>query len=179
MAETASKLPVKTEETAAERSAATGDWLPFEGLRREINRLFDDFGGDIWRAPFHRSLFDTEPFWRRELSWSTFPAIDIVDKEKVYEITAELPGMDDKNIEITLANGVLMIKGEKTEEKEEKKKDYYKSERHFGSFRRSFQLPTGVDAEKIEATFKKGVLTVTLPKTAEAQKQEKKIPIAA
>jgi HSP20 family protein len=179
MAETATKLPVKTEETAAERSAAIGDWRPFEGLRQEINRLFDDLGADIWRSPFRRSLFDIEPFWRRELSWSAFPAVDIVDKEKVYEITAELPGMDDKNIEITLSNGVLTINGEKTEEKEEKKKDYYRSERHYGSFRRSFQLPAGVDAEKIEASFKKGVLTLTLPKAAEAQKPDKKIPIAA
>jgi HSP20 family protein len=179
MAEAATKLPVKAEETGAERSSAIGDWRPFEDLRREINRLFDDFGGDIWRAPFRRSLFDIEPFWRREPSWSGFPAVDIVDKEKLYEITAELPGMDDKNIEITLSNGVLTIKGEKTEEKEEKKKDYYMSERHFGSFQRSFQLPAGVDAEKIEASFKKGVLTLTLPKTAEAQKQEKKMSIAA
>lgn len=178
MGEAATKLPVKTEESVAERSAAIGDWRPFESLRRDIDRLFDDFGRNLWRAPFRRSLFDIDPLWRRELSWSAFPAVDIVDKETAYEITAELPGMDDKNIEITLANGVLTIAGEKTEQKEEKEKDYYMSERHFGSFRRSFQLPAGVDAEKIEARFKKGVLTVTLAKTTEAQKQEKKIPIA-
>ena len=75
------------------------------------------------------------------------------------------------------ADGILTIKGEKREEKEERKKDYYLSERRFGSFQRSFQLPDGVDADKIEARFKNGVLTVTLPKSPEAQRKEKKIAI--
>ena len=78
-----------------------------------------------------------------------------------------------------VVNGNLTIKGEKQEEKEEKKKDYYLHERHFGSFERSFQVPDAVDADKIEASFKKGVLTVTLPKKAEAQKPEKKIDVKA
>ena len=78
-----------------------------------------------------------------------------------------------------LSNGNLMIKGEKQEEKEEKKKDYYMQERHFGSFERCFQVPEGVDANKIEATFTKGLLKVTLPKKPEAQKPEKKIEIKA
>jgi HSP20 family protein len=94
-------------------------------------------------------------------------------------VTAELPGMDEKNIEVKVSNGDLLIKGEKEEEKEEKKKDYYLQERHFGSFERRFRVPEGVDADKIEASFKKGVLTVTLPKTAEAQKAEKKIAVKA
>jgi len=80
---------------------------------------------------------------------------------------------------VKLANGVLTIKGEKQEEKEEKKKDYYLRERSYGSFERSFQLPEGVDTDKIEAGFKKGVLTLTLPKSAEAQKTEKKIAVKA
>jgi HSP20 family protein len=87
--------------------------------------------------------------------------------------------MDEKNIEVKVVNGNLTIKGEKQEEKEEKKKDYYLQERHFGSFERRFQLPEGVDADKIEASFKKGVLTVTLPKKLEAQKPEKKIDVKA
>ena len=78
-----------------------------------------------------------------------------------------------------VVNGNLTIKGEKQEEKEEKKKDYYLHERHFGSFERSFQVPDAVDADKIEASFKKGVLTVTFPKKAEAQKPEKKIDVKA
>ena len=89
----------------------------------------------------------------------------------------DLPGMDEKNIEVKVVNGNLIIKGEKQEEKEEKKKDYYLHERHFGSFERSFEVTDGVDADKIEATFKKGVLTVTLPKKPEAQKPAKKIEV--
>jgi len=87
--------------------------------------------------------------------------------------------MDEKNVEVLFSDGVLTIKGEKQEEKEEKKKDYYMSERRYGSFRRSFEVPEGVDAEKIEASFKNGVLSVTLPKSPEAQKKEKKIPVTA
>ena len=87
--------------------------------------------------------------------------------------------MDEKNIEVKFSDGVLTIKGEKEEVKEEKKKDYYLNERSFGSFQRSFRLPDGVDADKIEANFKKGVLTVTVPKSAEAQKAAKKIEIKA
>lgn len=119
------------------------------------------------------------PFSRRESSWSITPAVDISENEKEYEITAELPGLDEKDIEVALANGGLTIKGEKQEEKEEKKKDYYLHERHFGSFQRYFPLPEDVDGDKIEARFKKGVLIVTLPKKPEAQKQVKKIAVKA
>jgi HSP20 family protein len=107
------------------------------------------------------------------------PAVDIAESEKAYEVTAELPGMEEKNIEVRIANGNLTIKGEKQDEKEEKKKDYYLSERHFGSFERRFRLSEGVDADKIEASFKKRVLTVTLPKKPEAQKPKKKIEVKA
>jgi HSP20 family protein len=179
MAEAATKLPVKTEKKATEPTSATQAWRPVEGLRREIDRLFDDFGIGSWSSPFRRSIFGGEPFWRRELSWTSAPAVDITESDKAYEIMAELPGMDEKNIEVKVVNGNLKIEGEKQEEKEEKKKDYYLHERRFGSFQRSFQLPEGVDADKIEATFKKGVLTVTLPKKAEAQKPAKKIDVKA
>jgi HSP20 family protein len=179
MAETVTKLPVKTGEKAGEATSTLQAWRPFESLHREIDRLFEDFGRDLWRTPFRRSYFDMEPFWRRELSWSATPSVDIAEKDKAYEVTAELPGMDEKDIEVKVVNGVLTIKGEKQEEKEEKKKDYYLQERRFGSFERSFRVPEGVDADKIEAAFKKGVLTVSLPKTAEAQKAEKKITVKA
>jgi HSP20 family protein len=115
----------------------------------------------------------------RPLSWSGPPAVDITESDKAYEVTAELPGMDEKNVEVKVAGGNLIIMGEKQEGKEEKKKDYYLSERHFGSFERRFRLPKGVDVEKIEASFKKGVLTVNLPKKPEAQKPEKKIAVKA
>ena len=107
------------------------------------------------------------------------PAVDVAETDKAYEITAELPGMDEKNIEVKFADGVLTIKGEKKDEKEEKKKDYYLSERSYGSFQRSFQVPDGVDTDKIEATFKNGILTVVLPKSTEAQKATKKIDVKA
>jgi len=92
---------------------------------------------------------------------------------------AELPGMDERNIEVRFANGNLIIKGEKEEEKEEEKKDYHLRERHFGSFERQFAVPEGVDTDKIEASFKKGVLSITLPKKPEAIKAEKKIEVKA
>ena len=175
MAETVTKLPVKQEKT--ERSSI-GAWQPFESLRQEVNRLFDDFGWGSWQ-PFPRSLFAAEPLFRRGLMRATMPAVDLVESDKAYEVTAELPGMDEKNIDVKVTDGRLTIKGEKQEEKEEKKKDYYLHERRFGSFERSFELPESVDAEKIEASFKKGVLTVTLPKKAEAQKPAKKIEVKA
>ena len=179
MAEAASKVPVKTEQNAPERATAMRAWQPLESLRREVDRLFEDFDRGSWMSPFRRSIFDIEPFWRREVAWGAAPSVDIVEKDNAYEVTAELPGMDEKNIEVKLINGGLTIKGEKREEKEEKKKDYYLHERHFGSFERCFPVPEGVETDKIEASFKKGVLTVTLPKKPEAQKPEKKIEIKA
>ncbi len=176
MAEAATKLPIKQEKPSAASSRQM--WQPFENLRQEIDRLFDDFGRAFWR-PFGRSLFAAEPLFRRELTLPTMPAVDVVENEKAYELTAELPGMDEKNIEVKVVNGALTIKGEKQEEKEEKKKDYYLHERNFGSFERSFGIPEGVDADKIEAIFKKGVLTVMLPKRPEAQKPAKKIEVKA
>ncbi len=178
MAEAATKVPVKTEKKAPERAMALPAAWPFASLRREIDRLFEDFDRDIWRFPFRRSIFDIEPLWRRELEFAA-PAVDIVEKDNAYEVTAELPGMDEKNIEVKLANGGLTIRGEKQEEKEEKRKDYHLHERHFGSFERYFTLPAGVDTDKIEASFKKGVLSVTLPKKPEAIKAEKKIDVKA
>jgi HSP20 family protein len=172
MAEPVTKLPLKTE--AKESARPVSEWRPFESLRRDIDRLFEDFH---WRLPFGRTSFDVEPFWRGEISWGNAPAVDLVEKENAYEITAELPGIDQGNIEVNFSDGRLIIKGEKKEEKEEKKKDYYLSERRYGTFQRSFSVPSGVDPDKIEASFRDGVLTVTLPKTAEAQKKQKQIAI--
>jgi HSP20 family protein len=179
MAESVTKLPVKSGESAAERWSALQDWQPFEALHRQIDRLFDDIDRGSWSTPFRRSLF-AEPLSRRALTFeAALPAVDVAETEKAYEITAELPGLDEKSIEVKLVNGGLTIKGEKQEEKEEKKKDYYLHERKFGSFERSFQIPEGVEVDKIEASFKKGVLSVTLPKKPEAQKPEKKIEVKA
>ena len=168
---TETKLPVTKQ--ASEPSLA---WRPFEALRKEVDRLFDDFGDDFWRRPF-RPLAALERSWPK--NFPADPAVDVTETEKAYEITAELPGMDEKGVEVNVSNGGITIKGEKKEETEEKKKDYYVSERRYGSFERHFGLPEGVDADKIEATFKNGILKVTLPKTAEAQKTAKKIDIKA
>ncbi len=169
------KMPVNVEKAKTTRPA---EWHPFADLRRQIDRLFDDFQWGSWPT-FGRTVFDAEPSWRGELSFGKAPAVDVAERDNGYEVTAELPGMDVNNVEVKYADGVLTIKGEKKEEKEEKKKDYYMSERRFGSFQRTFRLPDGIDADKIAADFKNGVLTVTLPKSAEAQKSEKKITIKA
>jgi len=174
MAEAATNFVMKSEE---KKPPATTEFRPLTNLRREFDRMFDALEWGSWRWPSPRSLFDFEPLWRGDIGWGKEPAVDIVDTEKTYEITAELPGMDEKNIEVKFSSGVLTIKGEKKEEKEEKNKDYHLSERRYGSFQRSFTVPDGVDSGKIEATFKNGVLTVSLPKTPEAQKQEKQIAI--
>ncbi len=158
----ASKVPTKT-------SGMPQVWQPFESLRREMDRLFDDFGNGFWRAQFRRPLIDLQRVGT--------PPVDIVEKDNAYEVTADVPGFDEKNIEIKLVNGALFIKGERKAETEEKKEGYYLSEREFGSFERHFELPEGVDPDKIEASLKKGVLTVTLPKKPEAQRPAKKIEI--
>lgn len=174
MAEKPTNLSVKSETTPA--PVRQGEWMPFESLRREVDRLFDDFHPFGWRGAFPRGLgvFDRGT---RRAQWQVVPAMDLVEKDKEYEITAELPGMDEKSVELKVSNNILTIKGEKTEEKEERKKDYYLSERRYGSFERSFQLPEGIDTDKIDATFAKGILTVKLPKTADAQKAEKTISV--
>ena len=180
MAQTATKLPIKTEKKSTVAPATKGEaWSPFDNLQREIDRLFEDFRPANWHFPFSHPARSLEPAWQRREAWQIAPAMDLAEKDGEYEITAELPGMDEKNVEIKLTNGTLTIKGEKSEEKEEKDKEYFLSERRYGSFRRSFQVPEGVDASKIEATFAKGVLTVKLPKTTEASKQAKKINVKA
>ncbi len=181
MAEAASKLQVKQEgKLAPVAQRAPSVWQPFESLRQEMDRMFDDFTRGFARFPMGRSLFDVEPLLRYETSLGlSAPAVDVVEKEKEFQITAELPGLDEKDIEVSVADDVVSIRGEKKEEKEEKAKNYYVSERRYGAFQRAFQLPAGIDTEKIVANFQKGVLTLTLPKTPEAQKKEKKIAVQA
>jgi HSP20 family protein len=176
MAETTTKVPVEVKR--AERpTRSLAEWRPFDSLRRDIDRLFDDFWLGPWRSPLARRLSDAEPFWRSEITWSKPPAVDVAETENGYEVTAELPGIEERNIDVKVADGILTIKGERQEQKEEKKKDYFVSERHYGSFQRSFTVPNGVDTDKIEAHFKNGILTVNMPKSVQAQKSEKKIEI--
>ncbi|WP_168599866.1 Hsp20/alpha crystallin family protein [Rhizobium sp. SG741] len=167
MADMARKLPVSTEKKAA---PAMERWAPFESLRSEIDRVFNDLTPGF----FDRTLARFPNAFARGM-----PAVDFVESDKAYELTAELPGINAKDVELTLADGILTVKGEKHESKEEKEKEYYLSERRYGSFQRSLQLPDGVDAEKIDASFANGVLKVVLPKTANAQKNDRKIAIKA
>lgn len=149
-------VPVKREE-----------YNPFAFLRHEMNRLFDNF----FRG------FEIEPFESRLGTFS--PKVDVKETDKEIKVSAELPGMEDKDIEVSLSKDTLTIKGEKKEEKEDKGKDYYHMERSYGSFSRVVPLPNEVDADKAKAQFKKGLLTVTLPKTAKAIKETKKISVKA
>jgi HSP20 family protein len=167
MAKDDTKAPAEAEPKAPARREEV--LSPFDTLRREIDRLFDDLRPAGWPLPFRRpSAFELT--WPRMESWQVAPAMDMVEKDNAYEITAELPGLDEKNVEIRLSNGILTIKGEKQEEREE---------RRYGSFQRAFRVPDDVDLEKIDAGFTKGVLAVTLPKSPAAKAGEKKISVKA
>lgn len=163
----------KTAKTPARKEAAdvaprpSGPWAGFDAIRDEMDRLFDDFSRGIMRMPR----------WGRMTGAATVPPVDIVEKDKAFEISVELPGMSESDIDVKVTDNRLTVTGEKKEEHEKTDKGYHLSERRYGSFMRSFSLPPGVDADRIDANFKDGVLRVTLPKTAEAAKPEKKIAI--
>jgi len=138
---------------------------PFYALQRDMNRLFNEFFSDFSLRPFGEA-------------WSGFkPSVDVAETDREIKITAELPGLDNNDIEVKLANDILTISGEKKQEKEDKDKNYYRLERSYGSFQRSIPLPPGVETDKVDATFNKGVLTITLPKAAATQSDVKKIPV--
>ncbi len=142
--------------------------VPLFSLQREVNRLFDDF----FRG------FDLRPLRTAEERWGGFsPKMDLEETEKEYRITAELPGMEEKDVEVLLAGNSITLKGEKKEEKEEKGKSFYHVERSYGTFQRTVPLPDGIDLKKVDADFKNGVLTVKLPKTSEAKTKGKKVPV--
>jgi HSP20 family protein len=145
----------------------------WQSFHDEMDRVFDRFAGGFG-APALRRWFNTNPAWNYEGSFSfPSPAVDVTEDDKAYKVAAELPGLEEKDVEVTVAGGMLTIKGEKSYEKDEKNKNRHVSERAYGSFQRSFALPDGVEADKISAAMAKGVLTVTLPKTAQAAKQQK------
>jgi HSP20 family protein len=174
-AETMATTPEKpVEKTAA---PAPAEHHPLLALRDEMDRVFDDFFANFPLMPFRRRM-DADP-WRRfqGLFEATFPAVDVAESDKDYRITAELPGMEEKDIDISMLSGVLTLKGEKQEVKKEGKEDQYVSERRYGAFQRSFRLPEDADPDKIDAAFKNGVLTITLPKAPEAQTQRRKISV--
>jgi HSP20 family protein len=133
--------------------------------------------GCLTGFPSLRRVFDGNPHGPASAFSFSAPAIDMSEDDKAYRISAELPGIDAKDIDVSLSGDTLILKGEKRQEKEEKDKNYHFSESSYGSFRRSFQLPSSIDQNKVAADFSKGALTITLPKTAEAQKPQKKIEV--
>lgn len=150
---------------------------PFEHFRSEmvaIQRVMDRLFEDFWHDSGH--------FPGAHESWShggIVAHLNEAENDEAYHITLELPGMDEKDVDVALSDGLLTIRGEKQQEDEEKDKDYFRKERVFGSFRRTLRLPGEVDESKIEASFKRGVLTIDLPKTEAAQKKVKHISIKA
>ena len=140
---------------------------PLDLFRRDVGRLFDDFFTGFSMRPFSGLLEDIESF---------SPRIDMTEDDKAIRVNAELPGLDEKDISISLSSDSITISGEKKEESEHKGESYYCSERTYGSFTRV--LPIGdVDVDKVEATFKKGVLNITLPKLEPAKRSQRKIEI--
>jgi HSP20 family protein len=139
-------------------------------LFREIEKTFDDFSRRVPLAGF--AGFG---------EGATAPKIDVSESKDGIEVTAELPGVDEKDIDVTLSNSVLTIRGEKKTERDEadKNKNWQVIERRYGSFSRTITLPYDPDSAKVEAKFEKGVLRVRLPKPAEITKKEKKIAISA
>ena len=131
---------------------------PFLSLQREIDRLFDDFTRGF--PTFAPAGVD---------GGKLMPVTDVTETDKEIEITAELPGLEEKDVTISLADNLLTIRGEKKAEKEQKDKNYRVVERSYGAFERTLELPDGVNPESIKATIAKGVLTVTVPKPAPAQ----------
>jgi HSP20 family protein len=139
---------------------------PFMSLQREIDRLFDGFTRGF-------------PAFSGGGTGEMLPSVDVTETDKQIEITAELPGLEEKDVQFNLADNVLTIRGEKKAEKEEKDKTYRLVERSYGSFVRSLELPDGVDANAIKASIDKGVLKVTVPKPAPAQVKKIDVKTAA
>jgi HSP20 family protein len=172
----AAKTAAKTKEKRAKTPVPVeGDWFEnrLTDFRHQMDRLFDSFTG-AWHLPSVGA-----PLGGPGLAAGGITVqLDVSETEDAYEVTAELPGIEEKDIEVVLDSGMLTVKGEKKAESEKKQKDYYLMERRYGSFRRSFRLPEMVDEDKIKARFDKGVLVIVLPKLPEARKKVKKIKIS-
>ena len=175
MSESNKNLP--SQKSASYIPESFGDWNPFGSLHRDLDQMFNALRSGFWRSSAGGQSSELAPMWQRMSGRALAPAVDIAETNDQYELTAELPGMDPEHVEVKIANGRLTIKGEKKEETEEEKEGYHLSERRYGSFQRSFDLPDGVDADKIIAEFKNGVLKISIPKTPELQEKEKKIAI--
>ena len=144
-----------------------GERIPFRALQQEVDKLFNDFTSDLplvgrWNGNGRLVI-----------------QVDVAETERTLEVTAEMPGANEKEIEVSLAGDILTIKAEKKSDKEEKIKDYHLIERSYGTFERSMRLPFKADAAKIDAKFDKGVLKLDFQKPAEAQTKTQKIEVKA
>lgn len=135
---------------------------PFLSLHREMNRLFDEAFRDFGVAPFARV--------------GMWPSVEVSENDREVRVTAELPGMEEKDVEVLMQDRVLTIRGERKLEREDQERQF--SERYYGRFERRIPIEVEVEADKATAEFKNGVLTVTLPKSAQAMERAKRIPIA-
>lgn len=138
---------------------------PFTTLHREMNRLFDD----VFRG------FDVAPFGSGFGRMGRWPSVEVIEADQEVRVSAELPGLDEKDVEVLMNDGMLTIRGEKRSETEDKEHAF--SERYYGHFERRIPLAWDVEEDKIEATFKNGVLTVTMPKSVQAKANVKRIAI--
>ncbi len=144
------------------------DLLPVLKLRRDLDRLFDEF--------FNRTWIDFA--WpEANGNYSKLPSVDISETDSAYQIEVDLPGMDKENIELTVNDGVLKIKAQRQDQREEKGKYYHRFERAYGVFERTLSLPDDADQEKINATYKDGVLKIEVDKLPEAKSKTKRITI--
>ena len=175
-----SNVPVQNKPSSpASRTAPQTPWDGWRPFREDMNRLFDRFATGFG-FPLAKQALEGFPSRASGSSFSVAsPAVDVTEDAAAYKITAELPGMTEKDIEVTVSGDLVTLKGEKREEREDKSDNYHISERSYGSFQRSFYVPDGVDREKLSAEFSKGVLTLTLPKTPDAQKASKTIEVKA
>jgi len=159
-------IPIKK---SADKTVANSDVFwgnPWVDLHRQIDRLFD---GMMTRSQF--------PSLDYGLAQSFTPSLDVAVEDDKYSVSVEMPGMDERNVNIELSGNLLTIRGEKKEEKEDKDKHYYRVERRYGSFQRSLNLPDDVDLEKIQATMNKGVLQLQLPRDSQRRPSARKIEV--
>jgi len=139
---------------------------PFIGFRREIDRLFDDFFTPVEAGAFNGGK-----------NGELWPSLDVRDTDKAYVVTAELPGLEQKDVEVTLRDNALVIRGEKRQERHDEDRGHRYSERSFGRFERVVPLPAEVDADQVKAGFKNGVLEINLPKNPKAEDRARRIEI--
>jgi len=165
-----------TPENQVSHVPATRAIRPFRALQQQINRDFDE----MFKNPFGSGGWLDWPKWP-SVDWPKWeeiaPRVNVSEKDGVIQVEAAIPGMDSKNLEVSLQDDVLTLKGEYKEEKEEKGKEVHRKEFSTGSFERTISLPARVQADKAEAKFEKGILRLTLPVVAEDRERVKKIPI--